>query len=264
MEKNLVSMMGRVSNVRYFEVPTVDVPIPNITVTAQDKNVYLLGDLTKNQLTDGMTATFGDDNEFKIDFNNSADNYGLQPWQNAYVEIKNGVTPTSYTDLKDDTTYAAQVTVEPSDLNGTVKERTFTDDANINVFLPTLTFKDNTVYYGESSVTNPDYFNTNNRVDGITWTHGSTDSADADPAMIGTVPSVDNFGLTYTSEENKIVDGKINTKEDFYVNVVATLFDQDVSQYIKFAHQACTSVCDFDSNKGEFMLHVKTCQLTIN
>lgn len=49
---------GTGTNVRYFEVPTVDVPIPNITVTAQDKNVYLLGDLTKNQLTGWYDSYF--------------------------------------------------------------------------------------------------------------------------------------------------------------------------------------------------------------
>ena len=43
-----------------FERPDVDVEIKDITVTAKDKNVYLLGDLTADQIKSGATAKVGD------------------------------------------------------------------------------------------------------------------------------------------------------------------------------------------------------------
>ena len=256
-----------------FDRPQVNVPTRPVTVTAEDKNVYLLGTLTGEELKTGAVAKVGEET---VDFSQPNNNYGLSEdtkWKVEYVDITMVVKNTqgeilTLEKLKDDQKYTVEVIVSPKN-DGTGAEGTPAGNSpasvekNINVFLPTLTFKDSTVYYGESGITNPDYFNTNNRVDGITWTHGDTDSTAV--TMIGTAPAATDFGFTYTPDTDKIsADNKINTKEDFYVNVATKLFAQDLEdKYIKFAHRPCNLVCSFDSSKGEFMLHPKTCQLTI-
>ena len=42
-----------------FNKPTVNVPIKDIAVTAEDKNVYLLGGVTLDDLKNGATVTVG-------------------------------------------------------------------------------------------------------------------------------------------------------------------------------------------------------------
>lgn len=251
-----------------FNRPIVNVPIDEVAVTAQDKNVYLTGDLTAEQLRSGATVNVGD-----VALNLGAENYGLEAWQTEYVDImvqyldEAGNVVTNLNDLKDDTTYTVAVVVAPkaeaTTDNGEVavpQDGEATGD--INVFLPTLTFKDSEVFYGQSGVINPDYFNTNNRVNGITWTHDGTDSTAV--TMTGTAPAATDFGLTYTPDANMIDGDKINTKSDFHVNVAVKLFGQDINDYVNFAHDNCTHTdCGFNAESGEFMLHVNTCQLTI-
>lgn len=99
-----------------FERPQVNVPIQPVTVTAAEQNVYLLGDLTADQLKAGATASVGG-----VSLNLNADNYGLEAWQTEYVDITvkvtdaNGNVITNLSDLKDDVTYSVAVTVAPKD-----------------------------------------------------------------------------------------------------------------------------------------------------
>ena len=67
-----------------FEQPKVNVPIQDVTVTAEDKNVYLLGGVTVDQLKNGATVKVGD---VELNLSKANQNYGLEPWQNAYVDI---------------------------------------------------------------------------------------------------------------------------------------------------------------------------------
>lgn len=82
--------------------------------------------------------------------------------------------------------------------------------------------------------------------------------------MIGDVPTL---GIVYTPDATKITDGKVNTKQDIPVKVEVKIDNTDVNQYVTFAHQACDPACGWNETvlNGDpaFLLHVKTCQLTI-
>ena len=109
-----------------FDRPTVNVPIKDVTVTAKDKNVYLKGEVTADQLKDGSEISVGD---VKLDLSKAADTdkpYGLDSWQTEYVDItvtvkdKDGnVISDKLDNLTDDTTYTVEVTVTPKTTGST-------------------------------------------------------------------------------------------------------------------------------------------------
>lgn len=242
------------NSVEKFVVPTVNVPIKDVTVTAQDKNVYLLGDLAADQLKAGATVNVGG-----VPLNLTAENFGLETWQNEYVnitvEIKNkaGEVITDLNDLTDDTTYTVSVNVSPIN-PGTVTGQTGKGEGKINVFKPELTYKDSEVYYGDTA---PDC--TGNLTQ-TKWKHGETLSDAEGVTMIGTAPTL---ALTYTPEASKIAGGKINTKEDIAVDVSVKIGTDDVTTYTTFQHTDCTGkTCTLPAG-AEFLLHVKTCTLTV-
>lgn len=242
-----------------FEKPTVNVPIKDVTVTAAEKNVYLLGNVTADDLKSGATVKVGDV-ELKLD----QPNYGLEPWQTEYVNItvtvkdKDGnAISAPLSNLSDDTTYTVEVTVSPKTSGSTTNQgtpataKTGTDTAKINVFKPALTFKDSDVYYGDNAPT--DY---SGNLTTTQWKRGETLSTDSNVTMTGTAPYL---GLTYTSEA-----GKINTKQDIAVDVAVKIGNTDVTADTTFIHTKCSgnSSCT-DPASGKFWLHVKTCTLTV-
>ena len=253
-----------------FDVPTVNVPIEPVTVTAQDKNVYLLGSVTADDLKSGAIVKVGN---VPLDLSKATDTnepYGLAPWQTEYVEITvtvkdaagNAIPAAGLTGLTDDTTtYTITVTVEPktngADSEGTKAEtKTGSGEGKINVFKPVLTFKDSTAYYGGDA---PAY---TNNVDGEVWKHGDTLSTNV--TMIGEKPEL---AIDYTPEAGKIVAGKINTKQDIAVDVTVKIGSADVTDKTTFVHQDCNPVCGWNvttpNGNPAFLIHVKTCQLTI-
>lgn len=243
-----------------FERPQVNVPINDVTVTAADKNVYLLGSLTADQLKSGTTVTVGG---VSLNLNPTAENFGLETWQTDYVDItvnitdKNGNAITDLRNLTNDQTYTVTVVVTPkktgNNASGAVASvKTGYDDANINVFKPVVTFEDSDVYYGEAAPTsyNGNYIST-------VWKHGESDTSKT--SMIGTAPT-----LTFSYSAGTGIDdaGKINTKEDIPVNVTTKIGSVSVTDHTTFEHQDCTED-ESAPTDGEFWLHVKTCELTI-
>lgn len=245
-----------------FECPQVNVPIKDIRVTPADKNVYLLGDLTGEQLKEGATVMVGD---VALDLGRANQNYGLEPWQTNYVNItvkikdKDGNSIISLDDLTNDKTYSVSVTVSPktngNGASGTaVKEKAGEDKAEINVYKPELTFKDSEVYYGDIA---PASF-TENKTSEV-WKHkGSTDEG---IAMIGDKPTLE---ITCTPENGKIDENRaiINTKQDIAVDVAVKIDQEVVTENTVFNHQCSDDKCNVPDN-GKFWLHVKTCQLTV-
>lgn len=254
-----------------FERPNVDVEIKDITVTAEDKNVYLLGDLTADQIKDGVTVDCGG---VAIDLSKANENYGLETWQNAYVNIevaykdKDGNTVTDLNDLTDDTTYTVSVNVSPK-TTGAATEQTGNGEGKINVFKPELTFKDSDVYYGDNGPT--DY---SGNLISTKWFHTQTvngqevKTEDQNVTMVG-APDVQApvLSVEYTPDASKIKDGKINTKDDIPVAVDVKILGIPVNDYITFVHQACDPACDWNETElngnPAFLLHVKTCTLTV-
>ena len=248
-----------------FTSPQVNVPIEDVTVTATEKNVYLLGGLTAAQLKEGATVKVGD---VPLSLAPDATNYGLAAWQTEYVNItvtvkdKDGnVVTDSLSNLTDDTTYTISVTVAPkppvpTSTEGTIAvEKSGEKKANINVFKPELTFQDSEVYYGD---TVPAAYN---NLTSTVWKHGETLSNAEGVTMIGTAPTL---SLTYTPEAGKIdASNKINTKQDMAVDVTVKIGNTDVTTYTTFQHTNCADkTCTVPTGK-EFLLHVKTCSLTI-
>lgn len=243
-----------------FPRPQVNVPIQDVTVTAGNRNVYLLGDLTAGQIKAGATARCGD-----VYINLAEENYGLEPWQYEYVTITTtytapgGNTVADLSDLRDDTTYTVSVTVapktpEPTSTEGTKAEaKTNSATGNIHVFTPTLTFRDSTVYYGDTAPTD---FSGNKSAE--LWKHDGT--LDTAVTMTGDKPTLT---LDYNPGTGIDTAGKIATKNDIPVDVTVNIGTTDVTGSTAFIHQACTDRTDNLPQGKKFLLHVKTSSLTI-
>lgn len=261
-ESGIYDKNGKV--VKLFAQPTVNVPIKPVTVTAADKNVYLKGTVTADQLTSGATVKCG-----SVELKLGEPNYGLADWQTAYVNLNTEVKKADgtaitgdYTDLTEDTTYTVNAAVTPKTEGESTTEKgeKATEQADeaegaINVFQPVLTFQDGNAYYGAPVVT--DF--TDNQVGGTVWKHGEIDSTAV--TMLGTAPTVD-----VALEADNAADGKY-TKEDAKVKATVRINGTDVTEYTTFQHQDCNPACDWEipAKKGDpaFLIHIKTCQLNI-
>ncbi len=254
----------------YFPVPKVNVPIGNVSVQAQDKNVYLLGNVTAGELKYGAAVTVGGVPLDLTKANDPDKPYGLDEWQRKYVDItvtiqdKNGktITDADLQNLKEDVEYTIQVTVSPKTAGSTdqgtpATAQTNSGNANINVFKPELTFKDLEGYYGALIP------NDKENPIGEQWKHGET-VADKN-TIIGPKPVL-TISTVYDPTMLVAID-RINTKRDIPVKADVMIEGEDVTQYTKFQHQPCTSDCSWDHNEQDgnpaFLIHVKTCTLNV-
>ena len=255
--------------IKKFNQPTVNVPIPDVTVTAEDKNVYLLGEVTLDQLKTGATVKVGD---IELDLSKANDKdkpYGLEPWQTAYVgitvEVKDeeGKPITgALTNLTEDTTYTIQVTVSPkkstpsSEQGEEATKKTGSATNSINVYKPEVTFKDSEINLDDI----PNYGEQNHGNPFEVWKHGEL-VANPD-TMIGNAPT-----LTYDYVPSATV-----FTEDQPVKVTAKIDDVDRTEYVTFYRDACT-YCSHntrekvetaaDGTRTNFIVHVKSFDLKI-
>ena len=248
-----------------FEQPKVNVPIKDVTVTAEDKNVYLLGGVTADQLKNGATVKVGD---VTLDLSKADDAekpYGLDPWQNEYVNIevkikdaKGNVISDKLDNLKEDTTYIVKATVAPKTHSSTGSAGTAATaktgqnpPANINVFKPELTFKDSQIDLGGTA----NYEKQNHGTNFEVWKHGETVADSA--TMIGTKPTL---VLSYDK-------GPAAFTQDTPVKVTVKIGDTDVTGHTTFVHGDCTfEGCKWGKNgfsDCHFIVHVKSFDLTI-
>lgn len=250
--------------VREFPQPTVNVPIQPVTVAAQDYNVYLLGGLTASQLQSGSTVQVG---SVKLDLTKATDPdhpYGLEPWQTAYVDITvsltgpDGTPVTDLAQLRADTSCAVSVTVSPktepqADSSGTpAAKQSGSATGKVNVFKPTLTYEDGTVYYGDTfdRATLPGY-RTSTR-----WFHGTTE--DTTVTMTGIAPA-----LSYSYDTTLLTD-IVNTKQDIPVKATISIGDTNITADTTFLHTDCAGESwSHTSGDPAFLLHVRTCALTV-
>ena len=261
-----------------FDRPTVNVPIQDVTVTAKDKNVYLKGEVTAEQLKNGANVKVGG---VALDLSKASDStqpWGLEPWQTEYVDITvtvkdkdgNAIPADGLKALTDDTTYTIKVTVTPKTTGstgsaGTPATEKFgenTPAANIYVFKPELTFKDSTAYYGETVPANNDY-SSNYVANSEKWKNGGKYSTDDGVQMIGTKPTLD---ITYTPDESKLEGGKY-TKQDVPVSATVKIGTENVNEHTTFVHQDCTTACGWENpatpGTPAFLIHIQTCTLSI-
>lgn len=250
-----------------FMVPIVNVPIPGFKVEAADKNVYLNGSLTKEQLIDGALVKTADD--VIIDLSKSEDNYGLETWQNAFVTITPSADASGLSNLKDDTTYQLNVAITPDSdaADGSSGEpaeaKNNTGRGNIAVYLPEITFKDGTVYYGGDKPENEDLDSLKQTP--IVWKHssGETTTIASDVTMTGTEPT--NITFTYEVDPSKVTDNRIDSKEDVPVTVTGMSVSGSDNLIAKatILRKKCSSNESSLEGTANFVLHVKTCELTI-
>ena len=248
-----------------FEQPTVNVSIKDVTVTATDKNVYLLGDVTADQLKDGATVKVGN---VTLDLSKAEQNYGLEPWQTEYVNIEvkikdaNGnVISDKLDNLTEDRTYTVEATVTPKTTSSTGSAGTAAtvktgqnNPANINVFKPELTFKDSQIDLGKTA-----NYETQNRGSNFeVWKHGDTLSTNEGVTMIGTKPEL---ALSYTPTAAVFT-------QDTPVKVTVKIDNNDVTTHTTFKHNLCDFVgCKWNESYAEggahFIVHIKSFDLTI-
>lgn len=244
-----------------FPTSTLNFPINEITITgAEDKNVYLMQDFDVKQ---NVIVKCGN-----VDI---TDTTKLESWQTNYVNINTTVEKSAGFNATADGSYTVTAVISPKSNGGTADNyptvatvQTKTETKQIHVFKPELTFKDSTVYYGDTFNSNYSGNHTQTR-----WIHtdinGSIDKVAGvnGVTVLGTAPTLD---LTYKPESGKIEGDKINTKNDIAVDVsviVAAIVPVDITAYTKFVHTKCDTICT-DSTSGKFWLHVRTCQLTIS
>ncbi len=255
-----------------FERPEVNVPIGEVSVTASDKNVYLLNGLTAAQLKEDATVTVGG---VSLNLAAADNNYGLETWQTEYVNISVVIKDASghavtdgIDELSDDTTYSITVTVSPKpdtgyDKDGNLLPGTLAtqqsgyDEGTINVFKPVLTFADSEVWYGGQ------YTDYTANYKPVAWKHGET--VDSSVTMEGSAPTLK---LDYaTTPENAIKKGYIVVPDDIPVNVSVKIGETDIDRHVSFVHDECEhSGCDFGTEGAvpcKFILHVNTCSLTV-
>ena len=249
-----------------FIPPKVNVPIKDITVTAQDKNIYLLGGLTADQLKGDATVTVGN-----VSLDLSKTDYGLEEWQYKFVNItvtvmdKDDNAVTDLSNLTDDTTYSIKVKVSPQTdgvkAAGTpANAKSGQGNANIYVFKPEVTFKDSVEDYGKD--VDKTYYETENKVSTV-WKHGDKNAADAD--MIGTDPKL---GYTYNPASAKLATDDLPVKV-----ALVKIGSTDVTEHVTFKHKDCThSGCEWNDlyaeGKGEarqahFIVHVNKIEIII-
>lgn len=249
-----------------FERPTVNVPIEDVTVTATDKNVYLKGEVTADQLKTGATVKVGD---VTLDLSKADQNYGLESWQMEYVNItvavkdKDGNAVTDFNNLVGDKEYTITVTVSPkvptpsTTSSGTAAvAKGGSDEGKINVFKPVLTFKDSTAYYGETVAA--DF--SGNKVSEV-WKHDNKEAVPAE--MTGNKP---DLTIAYTPDGTKL-DGSKYGKQDVPVTATVKIGAENVNEHTTFVHQDCTTACGWETlatpGAPAFLIHIQTCTLNI-
>ena len=227
-----------------FDVPTVNVPLNVPDLTAENKNIYLYGE----------TPAASDLGTFPVPT-------GEDAWKTAYVDIGSlEMNPSTISNTEDTTGIKLSVTVEPkyTGAEGTPAGKvTKTATAKVDVFTPELTYQDSTAYYGET-VSN-DY--SGNFVSEV-WKHGDTVSTSV--TMFGVKPTLD---LTYTADSTNL-DGDKYGKQDVPVTAKVSIKGVDVTGYTTFLHEdcdveGCTWAEPTTGGAPAFLIHIKTCTLTI-
>ncbi len=257
-----------------FNKPTVDVELADVVAGESEANVYLgaylFEDVTLQSIKENaLSVSIGG---YELDFSPNAVNFGLEEWQNEYVDIKielideNGNSVESFDNMTEDRSYTVKVTVSPIN-NGTEDAVEATASGKINVFKPEITYRDATAYYGASVLGSLDAYKEN-----AEWRHSDKSSTDSDVEMLGAMPAL-SYSYSYKNESDIYTDGSgnefYNTTNDIPVgvSVTETLYNsttQDITDYVTFKHTDCADGCDWTETDGTaFLVHIKTCSITV-
>ena len=230
-----------------FDIPTVNVPLNVPKATGNEKNIYLLGDTPSVDELYNFTIPTGDD-----------------AWKTAYVNVDVDYDKDKTVSNKEDTTLDVTITVSPKYTGKGADGKAVEDSVRnvtgkVNVFKPELTYKDSTVYYGDTA---PTSYN-DNKVGGTVWKHGNKASTDDGVTMTGSEPGLNISYSPAIGSEPYYKGGKISTKQDIPVKATVKIGNDDVTNQVTFKHTDCNPECGFDNAKEQFLIHVKTCSLTV-
>lgn len=250
------------------ENQNVDVKIGEIKFTPSDAYVFLgayLNDTVEE--TEVINATDVIIGGNKITFEDTT-TPGVYEWQDNYVKVEAKVTAVGLENITDDVDYSVKVTVTPKG-DGTTKAKEKSVEGTIHVFKPQVTFKDLEGYYGAEAPENGNAFVKTE------WACEGKHPGDEGVKMLGSTVAP-TLSFAYEPETGKIVDNKINSKKDIPVKVTVTMpigapaenqTPTNVTAYTTFVHQACNPACSWTepAAKGDpaFLIHVKTCHLTV-
>ena len=260
------------TSVKKFEQPNVDVKTKEITPKTKDQNIYITNNADLKKLLDGTDSRINGTNNAYADITYTikdgdtvigtltipkGTDTTAEGWTPNWTWSETGAgTPA----LEDDKTYT--ITCEVNGGTGNVSDTTNPPTADVNVFKPELTYKDSTVYYGATAPTSYD----NNKT-GEVWKHG--DTVDTAVTMTGTKPELTISYDPNPYEKNAVNNssyyegGVISTKNDIPVKVTVKIGNKDVTNHVTFEHTDCKPESGFNSENEQFLIHVKTCSLTV-
>lgn len=239
-----------------FTVPTAKVAVSTPVVEVLDKNVYLTGTVSLDEMKNGATVT--------ANGNNLLDD--SMTWQDDFVTITPS-TPTEAEDLENleaDSTYTLTYTIT-SNKNGTNKA-SGNGSAKINVFTPVVTFQDSELNLRDI----PKYADEN--YVSVVWEH--TADVEGQPVTVkSTEVSMTGNEPTLTYIYDPISGGTLTAEREVQVTEVK-IDNTDVLPYTTFIRKACTfngcghkadsTVTTKDQTKWvNFVVHVNTFDLTI-
>ncbi|MFR2565366.1 MAG: vWA domain-containing protein, partial [Anaerovoracaceae bacterium] len=254
--------------VKRFEQPSVKIPTKEITPKTNDQNIYITNKAELKGLLNGTDERINGTNNAYVDITytikdgdkvigtleipkgtNTNEGSGWTPvWK--WSEGVDG-TPA----LENDKAYT--ITCEVNGGADNISDTKNPPTAKVNVFEPELAYKDSTVYYGDTAPTNYD----GNKTGDTAWKHG--DTVDTSVTMTGSKPELTLSYDPAIGDKTYFNNSKISTKTDIPVKVTARIGEKDVTNHVNFVHGECSPSCGFDSDKEQFLIHVKTCSLTV-
>jgi len=232
--------------VESLPIPTIDIPV-NYNFTPCDLPIYITHSVS---IADLFTSSVG---------------YVANGTNNAFVDIVYtvedfvGTVLGTYTipagaatgswapgslvidGLTANTVYAVSCTITP--MNSQVLPATIDKQSTVYVWTPRVTFRDSVIYLGETA----DY---DDNLVSVVWINSSSTS----PSPAGTAPAL---VYAYTPVSGALA-------YDTHVTAAVSIGETDITGHTGFVHETCSfSGCGFDPALGQFMVHVKTCSLTI-
>ena len=255
--------------VKRFEQPSVKTPTKEITPKTNDQNIYITNKAELKGLLNGTDERINGTNNAYADIT-----YTIKDGDKVIgtLEIPKGTNTNKGSNwtpvwkwsegvdgtpvLENDKAYT--ITCEVNGGADNVSDTKNPPTATVNVFKPELTYKDSTVYYGAKA---PESYNSNKT--GEVWKHGNTKDTDNGVNVTGSKPEI---ALSYDpaiGDKTYFNNGKISTKTDIPVKVTARIGEKDITNHVNFVHVECSPSCGFGSNKEQFLIHVKTCSLTV-
>ena len=234
-------------NVSVIDLPymRVDVPIYNDYVAkANDINVYYNNSVTRADIEGHSGVKFYDRYEFME----------LMDWQTDYVDFVETCEGKN-DQVQNDGTYKIGGHLEPK-LYGTYHNGdTVETEGHINVFKPVVTVKDLDAVYDEKSPLLED------AVIGLDWKHGDVSSKDVRMAKRN-IPDIQYDFLVDASHFDFKDDGPyVKTPHDFYAEINVFSDEVDVTSQTTFVHECDHENCQFDPEKGQFLVHVDASSL---